>query len=137
MKLLSSSCLLLVVLIGFSVQQCTIEEFEDITAVDTLQSTEATDASQTFMINRTIYNCLSTSQTISVYNSMSVSILYIRSDTPNQLREVRYNMLCSNGNWSHVGQQSTALVSDDTRRNCSDCTDQTVNDYHCTRESVA
>ena len=137
MKLLSSSCLLLVVLIGFSVQQCTIEEFEDITAVDTLQSTEATDASQTFMINRTIYNCLSTSQTISVYNSMSVSILYIRSDTPNQLREVCYNMLCSNGNWSHVGQQSTALVSDDTRRNCSDCTDQTVNDHHCTCESVA
>ena len=137
MKLLSSSCLLLVVLIGFSIQQCTIEEFEDTTAVDTLQSTEATDVTQTFMINRTIYNCLSTSQTISVYNSMSVSILYIRSDTPNQLREVRYNMLCSHGNWSRVGQQSTALMSDDTRRNCSACTDQTVNDNHCTRESVA
>ena len=137
MKLLSSLCLLLVVLIGFSVQQCTIEGFEDTTALDALQSTEAFDAGQTFTINRTIYNCLSTSQTIGVYNSMSVSILYIRSDTPNQLREVRYNMLCSNGNWSHVGQQSTALVSDDTRHNCSDCTDQTVNDYHCTRESVA
>ena len=137
MKFLSSSCLVLIVLIEFSVQQCTIEEFEDTTAVDTLQGTEATDANETFMINRTIYNCLSTSQTIGVYNSTSVSILYIRSDTPNQLREVRYNMVCNNGSWARVGQQSTALMSNDTRHNCSDCTDQTVNDYHCTRESVA
>ena len=135
MKLLSSLCLLLVILVGVSVQQCTIERFEDVVALDTLQSTEATDFSQqTFTINRTIYNCLSTSQTIGVYNSVSVSILYIRSDTPNQLREVRYNMQCSNGNWARDGQQSTALVSSDTRHNCSACTDQTVNDYHCTRE---
>ena len=140
MKFLSSSCLVLIVLIvliEFNVQQCTIEEFEDTTAVNILQGTEATDANETFMINRTIYNCLSTSQIIGVYNSMSVSILYIRSDTPNQLREVRYNMVCNNGSWACVGQQSTALMSNDTRRNCSDCTDQTVNDYHCTRESVA
>ena len=134
MKLLSSLCLLLVFLIGFSIQQCTLQIFEDTTAINTLQSTEATDANQTITINRTIYNCLSTSQTISVYNSMSVSILYIRSDSPNQLREVRYNMVCGNGNWARVGQQSTALVSSDTRHNCSDCTDQTVNAYHCTRE---
>ena len=137
MKLLSSLCLLLVVLtlIGCSAQQCTIEEFEDTTAVDLLLSTEATDISQTFTVNRTIYNCLSTSQTIGVYNSMSVSILYIRSDTPNQLREVRYNMVCNNGNWLRVGQLSTAFMSD-IRRNCSACTDQTVNDYHCTCESI-
>ena len=137
MKLLSSLCYLLVALVGVSVQQCTIERFEDVTALDTLQTTEVTDASQTFTINRTIYNCLSTSQTIGVYNSMSVSILYIRSDTPNQLREVRYNMVCNNGNWARVGQQSIALVSSDTRHNCSACTDQTVNDYHCTRKHSA
>ena len=134
MEFLLSLCYLLVTLVGVSVQQCTIERFEDVTALDTLQSTEATDFSQTFTINRTIYNCLSTSQIIGVYNSMSVSILYIRSDTPNQLREVRYNMVCANGNWARVGQQSTALVSSDTRHNCSACTDQTVNDYHCTRK---
>ena len=133
MKLLLSLCLLLATLVGVSVQQCTIEGFEDVTALDTLQTTEATDATQTFTINRTIYNCLSTSQIIGVYNSMSVSILYIRSDTPIQLREVRYNMLCAtNGNWARDGQQSTALMSSDTRRNCSACTNQTVNDYHCT-----
>jgi len=131
MKLLSSLCLLLVTLVGVSVQQCTIEEFEAI-ALDTVQTTEATDASQTFTINRTIYNCLSTSQTIGVYNSMSVSILYIRSDTPNQLRDIRYNMECLSNNWERVGENSTAFLSSDTKRNCSDCTDQTVNDYHCT-----
>ena len=131
--LLLALCLLLAV--RHSVQQCTTERVED-DVLNILQATEATDASQTFMINRTIYNCLSTSQTIGVYNSMSVSILYIRSDTPNQLREVRYNMVCSNGNWARVGRQSTALVSSDTRRNCSACIDQAVNDYHCTRESL-
>ena len=135
MKLLSSLCLLLVTLVGVSVQQCTIERFEDVVALDTLESNEATDFStmnQTFTINRTIYICLSTSQTIGVYNSMSVSILYIRSDTPNQLREVRYNMLCSGNNWALAERSSTALISSDTRRDCSDCTDRDQ-DYHCTR----
>ena len=132
MKLLLPLCLLLATLVEVSVQQCTTEGFENMIALDTLQNTEATDAGQTFTINRTIYNCLSTSQTIGVYNSMSVSILYIRSDTPNQLRDTRYNMVCSTGNWARVGQQPTALMSSDTRRNCSACTNQTVNDYHCT-----
>ena len=136
MKLLSSLCLLLVAVVEVSVQQCTVERFEDVTALDKLHSTEATDANQTFIVNRTLYNCLSTSQTIGVYSSMSVSILYTRSDTPNQLRDIRYNMLCSNGSWARVGQQSTALVRDDTKYNCSDCTDQAINDYHCTREST-
>ena len=134
MKLLSSLCLLLVTLVGVSVQQCTVERFENVTALDTLQTAEATD---TIIINRTIYNCLATSQTIGVYNSMSVSILYIRSDDPNQLRDVRYNMVCSNGNWLRSADPlPDALESSDTRRNCSACTNQTVNDYHCTRESV-
>ena len=133
MKLLSSLCVLLVTLVGVSVQQCTIEMFENMTALDTVQGNEASDARQTITINRTIYNCLSTSQIIGVYNSMSVSILYIRSDTPNQMRDVRYNMMCFSNNWARVGQQSTAFLSSDTRRSCSACTDRNVNDYHCTR----
>ena len=127
-----SLCLLLAALTGVSVQQCTIEGFEGMIALDTLQTTEVIEASQTITINRTIYNCLSTSQTIGVYNSMSVSILYVRSDTLNQLRDVRYNMLCSSNSWARVGEQPTALLSTDTRRNCSWCTNQTVTDYHCT-----
>ena len=129
---LLSLCLLLSAMVRVSVQQCTTEGFQNI-ILDTVQSTETTDATQTFTVNRTIYNCLSTSQTIGVYNSMSVSILYIRSDTPNQLRDVRYNMLCIGNNWIRVRSQSVAFVSSDTRQNCSDCTDVTVNDYHCTR----
>ena len=111
--------------------QCTIEGFQNI-VIELLQSTVATDFGQTFSVNRTTYNCLSTSQTIGIYNSMSVSILYIRSDTSNLLRDVRYSMRCVGNNWGRAGQQSTALISNDTRRNCSDCIDQTVNDYHCT-----
>ena len=129
-QLVASLCLLLVALAGVGAQ-CTIEGFQN-NVIDLLQSTVATDFGQAFSVNRTIYNCLSTSQTISVYNSMSVSILYIRSDTPNQLRDVRYNMRCVGNNWLRAGQQSTALISSDTRRNCSSCIDQTVNDYHCT-----
>ena len=133
MALLSSLCLLLVALVEVSVQQCTIEGFENI-ALDTVQATEGNiDFSQTFAINRTIYNCLSTSQTIGVYNSISVSVLYIRSGTPNQLRDVRYNMRCISNAWGRAGQQSVAFLSNDTRENCSDCTNSAVNDYHCTR----
>ena len=124
--------LLLAMLMGTTVQHCTIEEFEAI-ALDTVKTTEIVEAGQIITaINGTFYNCLSTSQTIGVYNSMSVSILYTRSDTPNRLRDVRYNMACSSDSWLRVGQQSTALTSNDTRRNCSACTDQTINDYHCT-----
>ena len=132
MKLLPSLCLLLTTLVGVSIQQCTIEEFENSIAPDLLLNL-ATDASQTFTVNRTFYNCLSTSQIIGVYRTMSVSISYIRSDDVTNLRQIRYNMVCSNNMWSRVGQQPTALLSNDTRRNCSDCTDQTVNDHHCTR----
>ena len=129
-QLVVSLCLLLAALTGVSAQ-CTIERFQN-NAIDLLQSTEATDFGQTFSINRTIYNCLSTSQMIGMLNSMSVSILYFRSDTPNRLREIRYNMLCSGSIFLRAGQQSTALVSNDTRLDCSDCTSQTVNEYHCT-----
>ena len=126
-------CLYLITaLVRVSVQQCTIEKFEDSTALDTVQSTQATDANQTFTINKTTYNCLSTSQIIGVYRTMSVSILYTRSDNLTKLRQVRYNMVCFNNMWSRIGQQPTALLSNDTRHNCSDCTNQTVNDHHCT-----
>ena len=133
MKLLSSLCLLLTVLVGVSIQQCTIEEFENSLAPDLLQTTQATDASQTFAVNRIFYNCLSTSQIIGVYRTMSVSILYTRSDNLTNLRQIRYNMVCLNNIWQRFRQQPTALLSNDTRHNCSDCTDQTVNDHHCTR----
>ena len=125
--------LLLATLIGITIQQCTIEGFEAI-ALDTVKTTEIVEAGQNITaINGIFYNCLSTSQTIGVYNSMSVSIFYTRSDTPDRLRDVRYNMVCSSDSWLRIGQQPNAFTSNGTRRDCSACTNQTVNDYHCTR----
>ena len=123
--------LLLALLVDISVQQCTIDEFQTNLA-DIVTSTEATEFVQFFTINSTYYNCLSTSQIVGHYRSMSVSILYIRSDDPNNLREVRYNLQCNSNVWGVVGSLSTALRSNNTRFNCSACTDQIVNEYHCT-----
>ena len=54
MKLLSSLCLLLVTLVGVSVQHCTIEWFEDVVALDTLESTtsDCTDRDQDYHCTR-------------------------------------------------------------------------------------
>ena len=125
--------LLIATLARVSIQQCTVEEFDNKIAFDILQSTQATEIKQNFSINKIIYNCLSTSQTIGIYRSMSVSILYTRSDSPDRLRDMRYDMLCKNDVWMRYKQISTALESNDTRINCSDCF-STANDHHCTRE---
>jgi len=115
--------LLLMASFELSVQQCTIEEFT-FEIENRLSATMIT-------INSTYYNCLSRSDTSDHYSSMSVSILYIRSDDPNSIHEVRYNLQCNNSVWEIVGNQSTALRKNNTVF-CEDCTDQTVNDYHCT-----
>ena len=125
--------LLLVDLARVSIQQCTIEVFEDSIALDILQATETTESNQNFVINRTIYNCLSTSRTIGIFGSMSVSILYTRSDTPDRLRDVRYDMLCIGSVWMRAGQMLTAFESNDTRTDCSRCLN-VVNDHHCARK---
>ena len=122
---------LLALLVNISVQQCTIDDFQA-SITDIVVTTEATDAVQSFNVNSTYYNCLSSSQTIGQYSSMAVSILYIRSDDPNNIHEVRYNLLCNNSVWEVVGNQPTALRNNNTMLDCFDCTDQTVNEYHCT-----
>jgi len=123
--------LLLIFLADVSIQQCIIDEFlANIT--DIVASTETTNFIQSFTINSTYYNCLSPSQISGQYSSMSVSILYIRSDDTNNVREVRYNLLCRNSVWEIVGRQSVALRNNITRDSCSDCTDSTINEYHCT-----
>jgi len=109
-----------------SVQQCTIEKsiFEIENRLSSISATIIT-------INSTYYNCLSRSDTSDHYSSMSVSILYIISDDPNSIHEVRYNLQCNNSVWEIVDNQSTALRNNNTVF-CEDCTDQTVNSYHCT-----
>ena len=126
MREILSVWLLLMALVEVSIQQCTIKGSMS-KIKDNLSST--TDAMIT--INSTYYNCLSRSDTSDHYSSMSVSILYIRSDDPNNIHEVRYNLQCNNSVWEIVGSQSIALRNNNTRY-CEDCTEQTVNKYHCT-----
>jgi len=111
--------------INISVQTCTIKQFQT-NASSMVMSTEA--ASDKVVINSTYYNCLSRSDTSDHYSSMSVSILY---NIKRQTVEVRYNLQCKNGDWEIVNRQPTALRSN-ASYNCSDCTNRTVNDYHCT-----
>ena len=117
------SWILLMVFASISLQQCAIEEFEAIVIGEVFN--------QSIVINRTFYNCLSRTQTSNVYSSMSVSIVYIKSDDPNNTHEVRYNLQCNNNIWKIVGNQSTALKNNSTRF-CKDCTNHTVNEFHCT-----
>ena len=130
MNVQASLLLLLAFLVGARSQQCTVNGFK-VVVVDVINSTQATNANGAITINSTYYNCLSRSDTSDHYSSMSVSILYIRSDDPNNTHEIRYNLQCNNSVWEIVGNQSTALRNNNTRY-CDDCTDQTVNEYHCT-----
>jgi len=118
--------LLLFASIEVSIQQCAVEEswFKIKDKLFSISTTIIT-------INSTYYNCLSRSDTSDHYSSMSVSILYISLVDPNNIHEVRYNLQCNNSLWEIVGNQSTALRNNNTVF-CEDCTDQTVNDYHCT-----
>jgi len=119
--------LFLSLFINVSVQTCTIKQFQT-NASSMVISTEATN--DEVVINSTYYNCLSRSDTSDHYRSMSVSILY--SIKRQKVRnEVRYNLQCNNGDWEIINSQSTTLRSN-ASYNCSDCTNQTVNDYHCT-----
>lgn len=128
----SPVCLLLISLVRMSIQRCTTEEFDNLKALDLIQNTESSETSQNFTIRDIIYNCLATSQIIGIYTSMSVSILYNRSDSPDVLRDVRYNLLCSQGKWHRYGQHPGAF--NESRADCYDCV-MAVNesDHHCSR----
>lgn len=132
-------CLLLVALVvRVSDQLCTIEEFGERNALDLVQTTESSEADQNFTVQEINYNCLSTSRIIGLYTTMSVSILYIRSDHPGEMRDVRYNMLCVEGVWLRTGRHLVAFTSNETRFDCSDCgTAINESDHHCTRELLA
>jgi len=109
--------------IEVSIQQCAVEE-SWFKIKDKLFFTSTT----MITMNSTYYNCLSRSDTGEHYSSMSVSILYTRTDDPNNIHEVYYNLQCNNNVWEIVGNQSTALRNNNTIY-CEDCT---MNDYQCT-----
>jgi len=120
-------CYLLIFLLflaNTSAQQCTINRFQA-SITDIVASTEATE---TFTINSTYYNCLSRSSISDYYSSMSVSILYIRSDDPNNICEVFYHLQCIDFVWEITERQSTALRDNNTIY-AENCNGQTMNDY--------
>ena len=122
--------LMISVVAGIDRQRCTLDQFVR-NASNIVNSTEPVPYDHTITINITYYNCLSRCDTSDRYSSMSVSILYIRSDDPNIIHEGRYNLQCNSNVWEIVGNQSTALRNNNTKY-CEDCTDQIVNEYHCT-----
>lgn len=124
--------LLTSVLVRVSIQQCTRERFERKIALDLVQVYEESEVFYNYTITVIIYNCLATSDIIGMYTSMSVSILYTRSHTPDEIRDVRFDMLCMNDVWRRYVQGGTAYTSNTTRTNCSNCYD-TSNDDHCRR----
>jgi len=132
MKLLLLRLLLLATLVVVSLQQCAVE---DINVMDFVLSTESIEVLHSPNINiiSIYYNCLSSSQTIGLYSSVSLSVVYNRTK-PAAMLEVRYNMLCVRGYWQRVGRTASALRSNDTRTDCYSCTDQTVNENHCSGE---
>ena len=131
MKLWLSFWVLLATLVRVSVQQCAVE---DLNLLDLVQTTEASENFYEFTIDEIYYNCLSTSQTIGLYTTMSLSVLYVEARTPGITREVRYNLECSGVFWSRVGRITTTLRDNITRIDCSSCTDQDINHYHCSRK---
>jgi len=134
MKLLAPLwSLMLITLIKVSVQQCVLE---DINVLELVLSTEVnteTYSSTTYNISAIYYNCLSASQSIGLYSSTSMSVLYNKSGS-DTLKEVRYNLWCMREHWVRVGRTATALRSNDTRTDCYSCINQGVNENHCSGE---
>ena len=125
--------LLLVALVRVSIEQCTVEEFD---VLDTVLNSETSEVTHNVSIMEVIYNCLATSHVIGTYSSMSVSVLYNRSDNPHKLRNVRYDMLCKDNIWHRTRQMANIFMSNDTRIDCSNCWGGNESDsdsHHCTR----
>ena len=126
--------LLLAILIGISVRQCAIEHIDVMDLVLSTEVVEVIYVPNILNITDIYYNCLSTSRTVGLYSSASLSVVYNRSN-PDAMLEVRYNMRCIHGLWHRVGRRMTAaLRSNDTRTDCYSCTDQSVNENHCSGE---
>ena len=127
--------LLLAALARLSIQRCTIEEFEANRVHDLVHSSETSEITHNITIREILYNCLATSHTIGTYGSMSVSILYNRSDTPDKLRNVRYDILCTENIWQRARQVAIVFMSNNTRIDCSNCWagNESDHDHHCTR----
>ena len=125
--------LILAGLVNVSMQQrCTTESFE----TNAANTTEEILQIQNVSIIRIFYNCLSPASpaTNDAYTSMSVSVFYISSDQP---RDIRYNVKCESDQWFVVVSapgSADVMTGNVTRVDCASCLDQIINDDHCTRK---
>ena len=132
MKLLVLLWLLLATLVGLSIQQCTIERAESFVNM-TLRERNPENVEEAEISFVAYPNCLSTSEQLDKYNFMSISALYNRSKNQSKVNEIRFNLVCIDNIWLRGGDEiDTAFISD-TRSDCSDCRNTTVNDHYCTR----
>ena len=122
------------ILVGVSIQQCTKEQFD---VIEQLRTTEL-EQTLNYTINETYYNCLATDTIIGTYTSMSVSLFYFRSDQPSTLRQIRYDLKCLNGIWTRArpGNRTAVLRSTAPRTDCYQCTNQNINEEHCSRKYI-
>ena len=136
MKVLAILWLLMTTLVGDSMQ-CTLEQFE-VEVPGLVRDKFAADRRINVTITKIYYNCLSTTVGIGNYSSMSVSLIFNISSDPNTEREIRYNMVCNNnGGWNRYNITPTALRSNETRTDCYQCINTTINMDHCSREYIA
>ena len=133
MKVLAILWLLMTTLVGDSMQ-CTLEQFE-VEVPGLVRDKFTADRRINVTITKIYYNCLSTTVGIGNYSSMSVSLIFNISSDPDEEREIRYNMVCSNNEWSRFNTNLTALRNE-TRTDCYQCTDTNVNTDHCSREYI-
>jgi len=112
--------------INTSVQKCTIEQFQN-NVRSIVMFTEATN--NRLKINGVYYNILV------IITVLCQCQCCTEVPAPNAPNEVHCNLQCNNSVWEIVGTQPTALRSN-TSYDCSDCTKQTVNDYHCTSKFI-
>ena len=129
-----SLLLFLSMLVGIDAQGCTIEMA--VRTTEYILKELYPEGAPRYGINFTDTNpnCLVTSEIRGLYKQISISIKFYRYDDNSTISEARYNYICFNNVWNRWYQDiSETSYFNGTRSDCSDCSNTTVNDYHCQR----
>ena len=133
MGILALLLLFLATLVKIDAQSCSLLDIESF-ITDRLLADAITEGTRSVNISLidTNPNCLATAKEFGLYRSLSISVKYLSSDD-NETKEIRHNYGCHpiNNIWQFVNKSESYFNG--TRTDCSDCSDQTVNDYHCKR----
>ena len=118
--------LFLAILLEVDAQKCSLEAAENAIR-DRISEVESQPLINIISLQ---HNCLATSKRLGIYHSTSISVLYSSSNSA-AINEIRYDWLCLNDAWLRLHENESYF--NETRSDCYDCTDRTVNDYHCAR----